>query len=109
MEFYSFQYPPRPIPSDHHRPTRYYFHNLDQDRIIQRKNHQVFFQKEGVPPKVLPITATTITTPTLTSTTTTTSSSSSSTSTPTSAAADCTSLRGISEVRVLDRTKFLIE
>ncbi|KAG0364334.1 hypothetical protein BGZ54_007623 [Gamsiella multidivaricata] len=45
-----FQYPPRPIPSDAHRPSRYYFHNLEQDQIFKRT--QFSFHKEGIPPKV---------------------------------------------------------
>ncbi|KAG0289426.1 hypothetical protein BGZ97_006468, partial [Linnemannia gamsii] len=57
MELYSFQYPPRPLPSQTHRPTRYYFHNLDQDQQLARKagsggGPHSFFQKEGVPPFV---------------------------------------------------------
>ncbi|KAF9571881.1 hypothetical protein EC968_010609 [Mortierella alpina] len=50
MDFHSFQYPPRPIPSDSHRPSRYYFHNLDQDTVLVHKNKPTGFQKEGVPP-----------------------------------------------------------
>ncbi|KAG0045533.1 hypothetical protein BGZ83_009264 [Gryganskiella cystojenkinii] len=48
MDLYSFQYPPRPVPSDAHRPLRYYFHNLDHDHIVASK--VLSFQKEGVPP-----------------------------------------------------------
>ncbi|KAG0324419.1 hypothetical protein BGZ99_001887 [Dissophora globulifera] len=48
MDFYSFQYPPCPHPSEAHRPARYYFHNLDQDRTFKRNLYT--FQKEGVPP-----------------------------------------------------------
>ncbi|KAF9968501.1 hypothetical protein BGZ70_003355 [Mortierella alpina] len=50
MDFHSFQYPPRPIPSDTHKPSRYYFHNLDQDTVLVHKNKPTGFQKEGVPP-----------------------------------------------------------
>ncbi|KAK3828859.1 MAG: hypothetical protein J3Q66DRAFT_410341 [Benniella sp.] len=50
MEFYSFQYPPRPIPSDAHRPSRYFFHNLDQDQVVQKA--LLGFQKDGAPPRV---------------------------------------------------------
>ncbi|KAF9276345.1 hypothetical protein BGZ68_010077 [Mortierella alpina] len=50
MDFHSFQYPPRPIPSDTHKPSRYYFHNLDQDTVLIHKNKPTGFQKEGVPP-----------------------------------------------------------
>ncbi|KAF9951957.1 hypothetical protein BGZ72_006639 [Mortierella alpina] len=50
MDFHSFQYPPRPIPSDTHKPSRYYFHNLDQDTVLIHKNRPTGFQKEGVPP-----------------------------------------------------------
>ncbi|CAO3563691.1 unnamed protein product [Mortierella alpina] len=50
MDFHSFQYPPRPIPSDTHKPSRYYFHNLDQDTVLIRKNKPTVFQKEGVAP-----------------------------------------------------------
>ncbi|KAF9148100.1 hypothetical protein BG015_010200 [Linnemannia schmuckeri] len=55
MELYSFQYPPRPTPSQAHRPARYYFHNLDQDRQLVRKvgGPHSFFQKEGVPPTII--------------------------------------------------------
>lgn len=51
MELYSFQYPPRPLPSQTHTPSRYYFHNLDQDQQLVRKSGgpHSFFQKEGVP------------------------------------------------------------
>ncbi|KAF9981257.1 hypothetical protein BGZ75_007478 [Mortierella antarctica] len=50
MDFHSFQYPPRPLPSDTHKPSRYYFHNLDQDTVLAHKNKPIGFQKEGVPP-----------------------------------------------------------
>ncbi|KAF9179932.1 hypothetical protein BGZ51_006520 [Haplosporangium sp. Z 767] len=56
MDFYSFRYPPRPIPSDAHRPARYYFHNLDQDHAQILKNKTFGFQKEGVSPNVAAIT-----------------------------------------------------
>ncbi|KAG0251238.1 hypothetical protein BG011_007753 [Mortierella polycephala] len=56
MDFYSFQYPPRPIPSEAHRPGRYYFHNLDQDHAPILKNKALGFQKEGVSPNVAAIT-----------------------------------------------------
>ncbi|GJJ76429.1 hypothetical protein EMPS_08788 [Entomortierella parvispora] len=52
MDMHSFQYPPRPIPSDGHKPSRYYFHNLDQDHIIANKG--LGFQKEGMPPSQIP-------------------------------------------------------
>ncbi|KAG0284630.1 hypothetical protein BGZ96_011031 [Linnemannia gamsii] len=52
MELYSFQYSPRPLPSQIHRPKRYYFHNLEQDQQLTRKfgGPHSFFQKEGAPP-----------------------------------------------------------
>ncbi|KAF8931597.1 hypothetical protein BGZ47_011756 [Haplosporangium gracile] len=55
MELYSFQYPPRPTPSQAHRPTRYYFHNLDQDQHLVRiaGGPHSFFQKEGAPPTII--------------------------------------------------------
>ncbi|KAG0258086.1 hypothetical protein BGZ95_005059 [Linnemannia exigua] len=55
MELYSFQYPPRPTPSQTHRPTRYYFHNLDQDAQLVKKSASfgTSFQKEGVPPSTM--------------------------------------------------------
>ncbi|KAG0075829.1 hypothetical protein BGZ90_009446 [Linnemannia elongata] len=55
MELYSFQYPPRPIPSQTHRPTRYYFQNLDQDQQLVRKANgpHSFFQKEGESPTIV--------------------------------------------------------
>lgn len=55
MELYSFQYPPRPLPSQTHRPKRYYFHNLDQDQQLVRKagGPHSLFQKEGVPPTIV--------------------------------------------------------
>ncbi|KAF8937093.1 hypothetical protein BGZ58_003275 [Dissophora ornata] len=49
MDFYSFRYPPRPTPSEAHKPSRYNFHNLEQDQVFKRT--QFSFQKEGVPPK----------------------------------------------------------
>ncbi|KAF9904613.1 hypothetical protein EC991_002542 [Linnemannia zychae] len=54
MELYTFRYPPRPTPSQAHRPTRYYFHNLDQDAQLVRKSAPLgtSFQKEGVPPTI---------------------------------------------------------
>ncbi|KAF9547705.1 hypothetical protein EC957_007870 [Mortierella hygrophila] len=55
MELYSFQYSPRPLPSQTHRPSRYYFHSLDQDQQLVRKagGPHSFFQKEGAPPMIV--------------------------------------------------------
>ncbi|KAF9206582.1 hypothetical protein BGZ49_002200 [Haplosporangium sp. Z 27] len=82
MDPHSFQYPSRPIPADRHRPSRYYFHNLEQDQSIA-KRLQSTFQKEGVPPMIMPMRSGE-------------SNMNSSVSSP-------------SELEVLDRSKFLVQ
>ncbi|KAI1316607.1 hypothetical protein EDD11_009732 [Mortierella claussenii] len=105
MEFYSFKYPPRPIPSDSHRPSRYYFFNLGQSPILNKT--QFSFQKEGIAPRIMPSTAVasslkhttsnmTLSMETPTPTTTTTA----------SVAAPTTTTSGL---QILDRAKFLVD
>ncbi|KAF9923631.1 hypothetical protein FBU30_006354 [Linnemannia zychae] len=54
MDLYSFQYPPRPTSSQGYRPTRYYFHNLDQDALLAKKSAlSTAFQKEGIPSTIV--------------------------------------------------------
>ncbi|KAF9106293.1 hypothetical protein BGX29_009942 [Mortierella sp. GBA35] len=106
MELYSFQYPPRPIPSQRHRPSRYYFHNLDQDQQLFKKagGPHAMFQKEGVPSSTLSkaaMHADTAVTARLRS------SSGEVSENEIAAAVEVDSLR--SRLIVLDRTKFLVD
>ncbi|KAF9433475.1 hypothetical protein BGZ76_009410 [Entomortierella beljakovae] len=46
-----FQYPPRSAPSEAHRPKRYYFHSLEQDKYVAKT--QCIYQKEGSAPSIV--------------------------------------------------------